>query len=153
VAQGKKLSDITTPDDLDALDAEIVAAKSVDPSLSCQEIGDRAGVSHQTVWRRLQRLRKSDWVQQMREDLKTLAPDILKSQQDGLIEGEAKDRAVVGHRLLTGLSVLVTRSEHTGKDGEPLFDFQKMRSAFLAMSDDDKRKFLAELRGGVSGSA
>ena len=75
-------------DDLDKLDLEIVAALEVDPKTPCRIIAEKTGVGVTTVWDRIQRIRKSDWVEQMRIDLKALGGISLDAVQNGMVLGD-----------------------------------------------------------------
>lgn len=119
----KKRPDVRTPADLDPLDLQIIAILEVNPGIGCPRIageltesGTPTGAS--TVWDRLQRIRKSDWVEQMRKDLKELGGKILRSLDEGMEYGERKDRAAIAIRILQGLGVLVDKKkiELTGDD-------------------------------------
>jgi hypothetical protein len=100
------LPEIKTPDDCDSLDLEIIAALEVNPKTPCRIIAEKTGKGTSTIWDRIQRIRRSDWVEQMRDDLRSLGGIALEAVQDGMSNGDASDRAGVSLRLLNGLGAL-----------------------------------------------
>lgn len=105
------LPKIQSVDDLDSLDLEVVAALQANPDVTCREISERTGKSITTVWERIRRIRKSDWVEEMRRELRGLTPKIITAVDEGLEYGEHRDRSALGVRLMAGLGVLVDKSE------------------------------------------
>lgn len=118
-----RLPDIHDPSDLDANDLEIIAILEVDSKATCRSIADKVGKSHTFVWERIRRIRSSDWVAQMRNELQSLSGDLVDAVKDGVsggYGGTPKDRASIAINILRGLGVLSDRHEHTGRDGERL---------------------------------
>lgn len=134
------LPKIETVDDLDELDLEIIAALEENPEVSCREIGERTGKGTTTVWERIRRLRKSDWVESMRRELRSLAPKCVDAINAGVSDGESKDRAAISLRLLDGLGVTEDkrRVAIAFEDATP----QQIADALSKMSDDDFNRLM-----------
>lgn len=105
--QGKALPNIEAVDDLDELDLEIVAVLGSNPDATYRDLANKTGRSLQTVFSRVRRMRRSDWVEEMRESLRSLSDSYFSAIQDAVDDApEAKDRAAVATRVLSGLGVL-----------------------------------------------
>jgi len=122
VAQGRKLPNIENPDDLDAVDLKLYEHMRDTEDWTYRSAAKHADVSVETAFRRICRLRKSDFVTAMREDLERLGGKITDAISAGLDENSDSNRASVAIRVATGLGILVDKSkrEHSGPGGGPV---------------------------------
>lgn len=137
------LPKIESPDDLDDLDLEIIAALEVDPKTPCRIIAERTGKGITTIWDRIQRIRKSDWVEQMRDDLKSLGGLSLEAVGGGLQFGMPNERASVAMRLLSGLGVLTDKHENVNRNIPATAN--EFLDSFERMSTEDQDRVIAGL--------
>lgn len=144
--QGKKLPNVESVDDLDELDLEIVAILGIKPNSTFREVANKTGYDLHTVFSRVRRLRKSDWVEDMREALRSLESNFIAAINDGSTLGEPKDRAGVTTRILSGLGVLEDKRSVVVKldDATP----EQIKSALDKLSDDDLRDIISRRRPG-----
>jgi DNA-binding Lrp family transcriptional regulator len=144
--RGPNLPNVESVEDLDQLDLEIVAVLGVKPDSTFRDIANKTGRDLHTVFSRVRRLRRSDWVEDMREALRNLDEKFIAAINDGATLGEPKDRAGVAGRMLSGLGVLEDkrRVELKLDDATP----EQIKSALSKLSDDDLRDIITKRNAG-----
>lgn len=98
--------------ELDALDAQILAAQRDNPGLSYRELGKKVGVSHVTIHRRLIKIHNSDPVQDAIKRIAELTPLASQVYEDILQDDQHPDRLPAARDVLRGRGILKDHARH-----------------------------------------
>lgn len=150
MAQGKQLPNIENPESLDRVDLQLVEHMRDTEDWTYRSAAKHAGVSVETAFRRICRIRKSDFITSVREDLQRLAPKLSSALEAGLDANEDSNRASVALRLASGLGVLVDKQERKLSLAEATPE--QLADAIAKLSDDDLRGVIERRRSARSGS-
>ena len=135
MAQGRKLPNIEDTSGFDALDLKLFEHVRDMPNWTYRSAAQHAECDVHTAWDRIRRIRRSDFVTAMREDLEELGGKMREAVEAALENPSEKPRADVATRLLDGLGVLVTKSK-TEVDLSKV-TIEQLRDAFKRMVKDD----------------
>lgn len=140
------LRNISEVSDLDALDLKLVEYIKVTEHFTYQGAAEYASTSVGTAFRRIRRIRRSDFVTAMREDLEELGPESYAAIRAGMSDPEMAPCAQVAIRYNAGLGVLVDKQQHSVKleDATP----EQIQAALDKLSSDQLRAILAKRTGG-----
>ena len=111
VAQGRQLPNIEGVEGFDDLDLKLVGHVRDNEEWTYKSAAEFAGCAVATAWARITRIRRSDFITAMREDLERLGSKMADAIAAGLDDAAESRRANVAMRVLDGLGVTVARQE------------------------------------------
>ena len=134
------LRNISEVDDLDELDLKLIEHIKLNDDWTYRSAAEHAQTTSTTAFRRICRIRRSDFVTAMREDLQRLGPDSAQAILAGLTDPDMAPCAQIAIRLNSGLGVLVDKHTVGVKldDATP----EQIQAALDKLSTDQLRAML-----------
>lgn len=152
MAQGARLPNIEVPEDADEIDLKLFEHICDNDDWTYRSAAKHSGVSLETAFRRIRRIRRSDFVTAMREDLQELGPQISETIAKGIESSVYKDQAALAMRLAHGLGVLSDKQDITTTNTDMPASGDALADALRMLSPDEYDKFCKRISGDDSDS-